>query len=85
MIKGKIRIHTLATLTLQSILIVCVSEEVAGHQSSDSIDLSHVEPVVVHLAVNVDYLTRLKTQLGLEYIKTLVVVGNIELLRIDLV
>lgn len=43
------------------VLITGISEEVARHESPHAFDLRHIEPVVVHLAIHVDDLTRLET------------------------
>lgn len=43
------------------VLITGISEEVAGYESPHAFDLRHVEPVVIHLTINVDNLTRLET------------------------
>lgn len=48
------------------VLIIRISEEVARHKTSDAIDLSHVEAVIIHVSVHVDDLTRLEAQLSLE-------------------
>lgn len=62
---------TLTTLSNGRVLIIGVREKVARHQSSDTIDLCHVEPIVIHVSVHVDDLTRLKAELGLERITQL--------------
>lgn len=48
------------------VLVVGVGEEVARDESSDAVDLRHVEAVVIHVSVHVDDLTRLEAQLSLE-------------------
>lgn len=48
------------------ILVVRIGEEVARNKTSDAINLSHVEAIVIHVSVHVDDLTRLEAQLSLE-------------------
>lgn len=44
-----------------------LSQEVGRNQTPHPVQLSHVEPVVVHLTVDVDDVTRLEGQLHLQY------------------
>lgn len=57
---------TLTALARGCVLIISISEEVAGHQTPHAINLRHEEPIVIHVPVHVDYLPRLETELGLK-------------------
>lgn len=62
----KFGVQTLTRVTRGTVLVVRLSKEVAGYKAAHAVDLRHVEPVVVHLAVNVNYLTRLEAKLRLK-------------------
>lgn len=49
-----------------SVLIAGVSQEVTGHQASDSVNFRHIEAIIIHFPVHMYDLPRLEAQLSLE-------------------
>lgn len=49
-----------------AVLLRRLREEIGGHQAPDTVDLAHVEAVVIHLAVDVDDLAGAEAQFYLQ-------------------